>query len=131
MNGTIGSCQDTDGITDSTYGINIGIKNGTAGTVNLTNVNVNGGTSAVQVINGELNVYSGNFKASPYNNDYSYLLNCFDANYKTGAAVINVFGGSFENFNPADNEAEGANTNFVAEGYTVTENDGIYTVTKA
>ena len=32
---------------------------------------------------------------------------------------IIVKGGTFVNFNPADNTAEGAHTNFVAEGYKV------------
>ena len=45
---------------------------------------------------------------------------------------INVYGGEFVNFNPADNAAEGTNTNFVADGYKVIEttsgSDTIYTV---
>ena len=49
--------------------------------------------------------------------------------------IITVKGGTFINFNPANNRAEGEGTNFVAEGYTVTSkkvgNDTYYTVVKA
>lgn len=46
-------------------------------------------------------------------------LNVKDADYKSSNASITVKGGKFLNFNPANNFSEGANTNFVAEGYTV------------
>jgi hypothetical protein len=66
--------------------------------------------------------------------DERFTLNCVDANYKAGTAKINVTGGSFVNFNPAKNLAEGENTNFVAEGYKAnpTQANGktTYTVTK-
>ena len=45
------------------------------------------------------------------------MLNCYDANRKAGTAKIIVTGGTFVNFNPADNYAEGEHTNFVAPGY--------------
>ena len=51
--------------------------------------------------------------------DTVWLLNCHDANYAAGKANIIVRGGTFVNFNPADNAAEGAGTSFVPEGYTV------------
>ena len=50
---------------------------------------------------------------------YRFMLNCYDANYKSGKAKITVTGGTFVNFNPADCQAEGAGTNFVADGYSV------------
>ena len=50
---------------------------------------------------------------------YRFMLNCYDANYKNGKAKITVTGGTFVNFNPADCQAEGAGTNFVADGYSV------------
>lgn len=46
-----------------------------------------------------------------------WTLNCKDADYKAGTAKIVVKGGSFKNFDPANNAAEGAGTSFVAEGY--------------
>lgn len=59
-----------------------------------------------------------------------YPVNCYDPNYKAGTANIEVTGGTFINFNPADNIAEGKNprTNFVPEGYKSLEyTDGTYT----
>ena len=45
------------------------------------------------------------------------MLNCLNSNYET-SAFIEVTGGTFLNdFNPADNYAEGEHTNFVASGY--------------
>ena len=102
-------------------------------------LNINGGSydaqrtcTIAQVVKGTLNVNAGTFKVdlSEYtdaNGNASYLLNCTDANYKNGTAVVNVNGGSFYKFNPANNVSEGANTNF-AEGKTVTEAEGWYTV---
>ena len=49
-----------------------------------------------------------------------FVLNCYDANRANGTAKIIVTGGTFVNFNPADCWAEGAHTNFVADGYKVT-----------
>lgn len=89
-------------------------------------VTVNGGTyygggTTFQVDKGTLIVNGGFFSVYPDINtkDYRYVLNCIDGNYKNGTAKIIVKGGTFVNFNPADNAAEGAGTNFVAEGYSV------------
>lgn len=46
-----------------------------------------------------------------------WTLNCKDADYKAGIAKIIVKGGKFKNFDPANNNAEGPGTNFLAEGY--------------
>ena len=95
-----------------------------------------GGGTAVQVQKGELVINGGFFAVEPYSNPtygYKFLLNCIDAAYKDGTANIVVKGGTFVNFNPADCQAEGAHTNFVAEGYSViketqTNGDVWYTV---
>ena len=50
------------------------------------------------------------------------MINMIDANYKAGMATAVVKGGTFVGFNPGDCEAEGAHTNFLAEGY-YTEKD--------
>jgi len=98
------------------------------------------GGSAVQVREGTLIVNGGYFAVFNEDNadgsaDTRYVLNCTDASYKAGTANIIVKGGSFLNWNPANNAAEGAGTNFVADGYTVVEEvvaDGIlYTVVPA
>ena len=80
-----------------------------------------GGGSCVQVREGTLIVNGGYFAVENVEQDYRYVLNCTDANYKNGTAKIIVQGGSFLNWNPANNAAEGAGTNFVADGYKVVE----------
>lgn len=62
-----------------------------------------------------------------------FLLNCYDANYTAGTAHINVYGGKFYNFNPAESYGEpGAPVSFVPEGYDVIESmegdERVYTV---
>ena len=58
-----------------------------------------------------------------------WTLNCKDDSYKAGTAHITVTGGTFVGFDPANNEAEGKGTNFVAAGYVSNMNeDGSYTV---
>ena len=91
-------------------------------------LNINGGDydaqatcTIAQVNNGTLNVYGGSFKVdmnkyTDDNGEARYLLNCSDTPYKNKEAKINVYGGSFFKFNPANNAAEGAGTNFVADG---------------
>lgn len=79
---------------------------------------------------GTINIYAGVFKNN--GDDKTFLLNCYDANRAAGTAKIIVYGGKFYDFNPADNNAEGEHTNFVAEGYHVEiSQDGdstVYTV---
>lgn len=65
---------------------------------------------------GTIEINGGFFKGA---DNTVWLLNCKDAGYKDGTAKIEVKGGTFVNWNPADNVSEGANTNFVADGYTV------------
>ena len=68
------------------------------------------------------------------NGNLRFLINCLDANYKSGKANIIVKGGTFYEFDPADNASEGAHTNYVAEGYestmSIVEGLKVYTVTK-
>ena len=80
-----------------------------------------GGGTAVQVQEGELTINGGIFAVEAFGEPYGYnfLLNCYDPNRENGTAKIIVKGGTFVNFNPADNKAEGEHTNFVADGYTV------------
>ena len=79
-----------------------------------------GNISAVYVHEGKAEIKGGTFSIVQTETDgdpYRFLLNCYDPNRQAGKASIVVTGGTFENFNPADNAAEGAGTNFVAEGY--------------
>ena len=65
-----------------------------------------------------LNIYGGVFETT---GDAKYLINCQDEPYKDGKCAIKIMGGIFVGFNPADNTAEGAHTNFVASGYRSVE----------
>jgi hypothetical protein len=77
--------------------------------------------------NGEVYVNGGLFLND---NNTKFVLNKKDADRAT--TKIEVKGGKFYNFNPADNTAEGAGTNFLATGYKVEETvdgtDNVYTV---
>ena len=63
-----------------------------------------------------LNIYGGVFECD---GDATYLINCKDK-YRSKCA-IKIMGGIFVGFNPADNTAEGAHTNYVATGYKSVE----------
>lgn len=65
-----------------------------------------------------LNIYGGIFETT---GDAKYLINYKDEPYKDGKCAIKIMGGIFVGFNPADNTAEGAHTNFVAPGYKSVE----------
>lgn len=71
---------------------------------------------------GIVNIYGGYFKATDKLGQEDGTLNTNTALNKQDAAretaKINVYGGSFYKFDPANNLSEGPNTNFVAEGYT-------------
>ncbi len=81
-----------------------------------------GNCDAIYVLSGIAEIKGGTFelqKASGIaGKDNEFMLNCYDPNYKNGTAKIIVTGGTFIGFNPADCQAEGAHTNFVAEGYS-------------
>ena len=108
-------------------GIDTGRNGGYAINVrNGANLIINGGTyygggTAVQVQEGTLTITGGRFEVEPFGDPYGYnfLLNCIDSAYKNGNAKIIVKGGTFVNFDPSNNAAEGAGTNFVADGYKV------------
>ena len=82
-----------------------------------------GNIHAVYVYAGEAVIEGGFFSVQQKYPDAAkadeFVLNCYDANRANGTAKIVVKGGTFVNFNPADCQAEGAHTNFVAEGYSV------------
>ena len=81
--------------------------------------NYYGNDHVVYVFQGEAEIRGGRFEMLTTSKDWlkDYILNCYDANYKNGTAKITVKGGEFINFNPADCNAEGAHTNFLAPGY--------------
>lgn len=61
-------------------------------------------------------LYGGVFESG---GDPKYLINCQD-NYRS-KCHIKIMGGIFVGFNPANNTAEGANTNWVPDGYVSTQ----------
>jgi len=83
----------------------------------VSTCNIEGGTFSIKQLDGT----SG----------YNFLLNCRDASYKNNTAKFNVTGGSFVKFNPANNQAEGTETNFCAPGYEAVQNGDVWTVQKA
>lgn len=67
--------------------------------------------------NAELIINGGVFESAK--DDATFLINMDDNNL--GAASIQIKGGTFVGFNPADNTADGAGTNYVADGYVSTK----------
>ena len=106
-------------------------------TVTITSGTFNGNIHAVYVLKGTAIIQGGFYSVQQKYPDSAkadeFVLNCYDANRANGTAKIIVTGGTFVNFNPADCQAEGAHTNFVADGYKVisetqTNGDVWYTV---
>ena len=115
------------------YGINV--RKGA--TVTINGGYYYGGGTAVQVQEGTLVINGGTFACEPFGDPYGYnfLINCLDSAYKNGTAKVVIQGGTFINFDPSNCTAEGAHTNFVADGYKVvsqtqTNGDVWYTVVK-
>ena len=95
-----------------------------------------GNISVIQVQEGLVEISGGKFSliqtwpgAGPDGCDF--MVNMIDAAYKAGIAKAVVTGGEFVKFNPADCAAEGAHTNFLADGYKSTQIGDSYFVTKA
>lgn len=83
-----------------------------------------GNITAVYVSEGTLIINGGSFSIQQLNENnvqdaYGLTINAYDASYKSGIAKITITGGTFANFNPADNKAEQGSgvTSFVPEGY--------------
>ena len=107
----------------------------------IAKVTLEGGTYTQQITNtadphfdliyverGNVYVKGGTYKgATP-----DWTLNCYDEHYQSKEANIEVTGGTFVGFDPANNKAEGENTNFVPAGYVSRmDEDGSYTVVPA
>lgn len=63
-----------------------------------------------------LNIYGGVFESE---GNSQYLINCQD-DYRS-KCHIQIMGGTFVGFNPADNTADGEHTNYVPDGYVSTQ----------
>ena len=134
VKGTTGgiNCLDKDDPNDRPGPYVFTVRNG--GTLTIESGVYHGGGTVVTVnANGKAVITGGTFTATPFNEPHGmgFVLNCHDASYAAGIASIEVKGGSFTGFNPADCAAEGAGTNFVAFGYKATETStGVWTVAK-
>ena len=72
--------------------------------------------------NAQIEINGGEFKCETP----KWTLNIKDKDRATASIIVK--GGKFHGFNPTDCEVEGPNTNFVAPGYKVVEEDGIFIV---
>ena len=100
------------------------------GSAKLTveNGTVIGNISAIYAFLGEVTINGGSYSIQQLNTNnvqdgYGLTINCYDQNYKEKTAKITVTGGYFAHFDPANNSAEGAGTNFVADGYVSVTSD--------
>uniref|UniRef100_UPI0040263714 hypothetical protein n=1 Tax=Angelakisella sp. TaxID=1935177 RepID=UPI0040263714 len=98
-------------------------------TVTIKNGTFIGNIHAVYVSAGTANVEGGTYSVQqkypdPAKGD-EFVLNCYDANRANGTARINVTGGTFKNFNPADNKAEGEGNNFADNSLVVQKNNTV------
>lgn len=96
------------------------------------NKQINPGTSNLIYVmdNAVVNITGGKFETAMLNaQGTSLLLNIYDRDRAT--AKINVTGGQFVAFDPADCISEGPHTNFVADGYmSVKTEDNVWTVVR-
>ena len=96
------------------------------------NKQINPGTSNLIYVmdNAVVNITGGKFETAMLNaQGTSLLLNIYDQDRAT--AKINVTGGQFVAFDPADCISEGPHTNFVADGYmSVKTEDNVWTVVR-
>ena len=98
-------------------------------TVTIKNGTFIGNIHAVYVSTGIANVKGGTYSVQqkypdPAKGD-EFVLNCYDANRANGTARINVTGGTFKNFNPANNAAEGEGNNFADNSLVVQKNNTV------
>lgn len=63
---------------------------------------------------GKVEIYGGTFTNAKGENGHSFVLN---QDGQLTEKCITVYGGTFIGFNPADNNSDGAHTNYVATGY--------------
>ncbi len=79
--------------------------------------------------NGKVYINGGIFNTAGTDNDGKFVLNKKDADRAT--TTIEVRGGKFYNFNPENNAAEGAGTNFLADGFMAIQDGNWFEVVPA
>lgn len=121
-NGTVAAKKD------DCYAISI-----TSGSLTIENGTFIGNISAVQVETGSLTIKDGTFKQiqeSKYGN--TYVINCIDGEFASGAATVAIYGGTFVGFDPnvsPEKKDENGNVpSFAAPGVGIEKNtDGTFT----
>lgn len=123
-NGTVAAKKD------DCYAISI-----TSGSLTIENGTFIGNISAVQVETGSLTIKDGTFKQiqeSKYGN--TYVINCIDDEFASGAAAVAIYGGTFVGFDPnvsPEQKVDGVTPSFAAPGVGITKNaDGTFTAVK-
>ena len=107
---------------DGGYNFILGASDGSsAGNLTIKSGKYHASTTVASVTKGNLVIEGGEFSATPYNGDCRFLINCIDANYTNGSAKVEIKGGTFHNWNPQDNAAEGTGTDFCHADYAATE----------
>lgn len=98
------------------------------GNLTIENGTFIGNVSAVQVEEGHLAIKGGKFDLLQKWDGSKFLINCIDEAYRDGTAKVSITGGTFVDFNPANCQAEGEGTNFLATGYITTKVGNNYVV---
>lgn len=99
------------------------------GNLTIENGTFIGNVSAVQVADGHLAIKGGKFDLlQKWDGKSTFLINCIDDAYRDGTAKVSITGGTFVDFNPANCQAEGEGTNFLATGYITTKVGDNYVV---
>ena len=103
-----------DALEDDCYAVDVRDN----GKLTIENGKFVGNISAVYNRGGEVTIKDGDFSIKQLNSNnvqdgYGLLINCYDESYKNGEATITITGGTFQNFDPMNNQAEGKGTSFV------------------
>ena len=89
-----------------------------------------GNIHAIYVNTGTANIKGGTYSIQQTfptaGKEYEFVLNCYDASREAGTAKMNVTGGTFHQFNPANNAAEGTKTNFAGDSLVI--DNGVFCV---
>ena len=103
-----------DALKDDCYAVDVRDN----GKLTIENGKFVGNISAVYNRGGKVTIKDGDFSIKQLNSNnvqdgYGLLINCYDESYKNGEATITITGGTFQNFDPMNNQAEGKGTSFV------------------
>ena len=118
-NGTEGSVN----VVSAIHGATVTIENGTF---------ISGGCSVIyaQYEGATVNIYGGHFEALQRFTDGRYYVLDVDERNSDMMGTINVYGGEFVGFDPANHTNDGSYSNKLADGYHSINNEGIYTVSE-